>query len=92
MSRSSPKEISEVVQDMWLSKLTGIPHATSRHSWKTRDLEFPVASVRRVTARLVAGQLDVSDRTWKVPVVWSTALEATEMQLHVVAASEVDTR
>ncbi|KAI5366844.1 hypothetical protein CC77DRAFT_1006770 [Alternaria alternata] len=37
---SSPKEISEVVQDMWLSKLKGIPHATSRHSWKTRDLEY----------------------------------------------------
>jgi hypothetical protein len=48
--------------------------------------------VRRVTARLVAGQLDVSVRTWNVPIVWSTALEATEMQLHVVAASEVDTR
>lgn len=34
------KEILKVVQDMWLSKLKGIPHATSRHSWKTRDLEY----------------------------------------------------
>lgn len=48
--------------------------------------------MRRVTARLVAGQLDVSVRTWNVPIVWSTALEATEMQLHVVAVSEVDTK
>jgi hypothetical protein len=61
-------------------------------SWATLKNRFPVASVRRFTARLVAGQLDVSVRTWNVPIVWSTALEATEMQLHVVAVSEVDTK
>ena len=51
-------------------------HNTTRYcrSWANLKNRFSVASAHRATARLATCQLEVRERTWKIPNVWSMAL------------------